>query len=293
MAQQGKVKDAIKQLQQQLPQFESDVATAWVQLQLAKLEGKLDSSMNRLEVLSNLPPSIAQSRAVLATRAAIHQDLGQEFPKDLLNDEDKADLLLLQEKYDQAAPYFANKTDVMSRVKYALCLSYSDPDKALQIWNDLDIQDGPTTELSGDTLEQMPLPRVKVAGRSKGSSLNSPLVAATSTATDGGSKRSRESVLRRRAKQREKHLAKLQERGIDITRPPNPDRWIPKYERSKNRRRGQHKGAQGGFTEKDAAKYDVAARKAEGYNSSAANKNSTAHMSVAGDGGGRRGGRRR
>jgi hypothetical protein len=93
-------------------------------------------SFGRFEQLATQHCTI---RAVLATRAAIHQELGQEFPKDLLKDEDKADLLLHQEKYDQAAPYFANKTDLTSRVKYALCLSYSDPEKALQIWNDLEI----------------------------------------------------------------------------------------------------------------------------------------------------------
>ena len=289
LEQQGKLKDAKKHLQQAVLLFESDICTAWIQLHLAKLDGKLNSAIDKLEILQNLPTRIADSRAVLATRAALHQELGQEqLPADLLNEQDAADLLLLQEKYDQAAPYFATKTDEKSRAKYALCLSYTDtdPQKAMQLWNDLGIiEDAPSTELNGDELEQLPLPRVKASSRS----ITLPVASSSSS-----SKRSHDSVLKRRTKEREKHLASLQLRGLDTTsRGAPPDRWIPKYERSKNRKRGQHKGAQGGFTEKDAAKYDVAARQADGYIPH--NKNSTAHMSVAGDGSSsqRKGGRRK
>jgi signal recognition particle subunit SRP72 len=231
-------------------------------------------------------------------------------------------LLLLQNKYMEAAPYFATQTDVTSRVKYALCLSYTDPLEAIQVWQRLDkdnvVSTMMTTELSGEELEQMPLPLIKstasAAARNASSTVNLLPVAIHGT---NKARRSHDSILRRRAKLREQYLASLdqqqqQQRVSGGTaemsttttlttastnrRPPNPDRWIPKYERSKNRRRGQHKGAQGGFTEKDAAKYDVAARHAEGSAGNNNNKKSTAHMSaVAGDvarrGGG--GGRRR
>ena len=302
-----------------------DLAIAWIQLHLAQLEGKLDSPQHRLECLESLPTRIVQSRAVVATRAALYQKLGQSFPEGLLLEQDAADLLLLQEKYQEAAPYFAKQNDgrtgedVTNRVKYVLCLSHTDPLQAIQVWKDLGIDDidngddttmTATTKLSGEELEQMPLPLIKTARNSAALSI---VPGVTSK-----SRKSHDSILKRRAKLRERYLASLdqqqqEQRVIGSTtapavashvtarRPPNPDRWIPKYERSKNRRRGQHKGAQGGFTEKDAAKYDVAARNAaaaaQGYNnSSTSGKHSTAHIAaVAGDGvrRGGGGGRRR
>ena len=94
-------------------------------------------------------------------------------------------------------------------------------------------------------------------------------------------KNNRESILRKRAKQKEAYLKRLESEGrydpnkIPLTK-PDPERWIPKSQRSYNRRgRGRgggggrynnksNVGAQGGGAgagmEKDAAKLDVAAR---------------------------------
>lgn len=102
----------------------------------------------------------------------------------------------------------------------------------------------------------------------------------------------RESTLRRRAKKREAYLEKLQSDGkYNPDRPvkPDPERWIPKSQRSYNRRgrkgRSKFVGAQGGGTgfgaEKDAAKLDVAARvaaRAEGKETFS--QFSTAHLSA-------------
>ena len=108
-------------------------------------------------------------------------------------------------------------------------------------------------------------------------------------------KKSKEAVLRQRAKKREAHLSKLQQEGkYNPDRPmkPDPERWIPKNQRSyaKRGRKGRHKfvGAQGagGGADKDAAKLDAAARaaaKAEGKDS-ASNKPSTAHLAVSSHG---------
>ena len=123
------------------------------------------------------------------------------------------------------------------------------------------------------------------------------------TTTDGKQKKkSHEAVLRRRARKRAEYVADLEQRGI--ANKLDPERWLPKYERSANRRRrnrgavgGAHKGAQGGVSEKDAAKLDIAARQAaRAAGETDTGGPSTAHMTVtaAGNiGGGRKGGRRR
>ena len=86
--------------------------------------------------------------------------------------------------------------------------------------------------------------------------------------------------LRQRAKKREAYLAKLKAQGKSLTAKPDPERWIPKNQRSYSRRRGKLGGAQGAGagTEKDAARLDVAARKAQG--ALPPPSNSTAHMTV-------------
>jgi len=89
-------------------------------------------------------------------------------------------------------------------------------------------------------------------------------------------KKNRESILRKRAKQREVYLSRLASEGLyDPNKTPlptpDPERWIPKSQRSYNRRGGRGRGrfksnigAQGGGAgagmEKEAAKLDVAAR---------------------------------
>jgi hypothetical protein len=86
-------------------------------------------------------------------------------------------------------------------------------------------------------------------------------------------KKNRESILRKRTKQREAYLSRLESEGLhDPSKPslskPDPERWIPKAQRSYNNRRGRGKyknvGAQGGGAgpgmDRDSAKLDVAAR---------------------------------
>ncbi|KAE9361879.1 hypothetical protein PF008_g645 [Phytophthora fragariae] len=84
--------------------------------------------------------------------------------------------------------------------------------------------------------------------------------------------KSPESIARKRAKRREAHLAKLRARpdynvSIGLVN-PDPERWIPRKQRShgKRGRRGRNRfvGAQGAGmgTEKDALKLDAAARAA-------------------------------
>jgi hypothetical protein len=141
---------------------------------------------------------------------------------------------------------------------------------------------GGISELNGEALECMDIPRfAKQFDNGEGMTSK----ARKSIVTTGGSsthnerkngnynKKSRESILRKRAKQREAYLSRLEAEGkynptnIATTK-PDPERWIPKNQRSYNRRgRGKYKsnvGAQGGGIgvgmDRDSAKLDVAAR---------------------------------
>ena len=105
-------------------------------------------------------------------------------------------------------------------------------------------------------------------------------------------KKNKASVLRYREKKREAYLAKLTEEGkYNPEKPtkPDPERWIPKkqrshYRRRKNRKYGagtSHQGIGGGMEDK---KLDARAR-AAGEINKGGNAPSTAHMSVSSGGG--------
>merc|ERR1711862_905263 len=113
-------------------------------------------------------------------------------------------------------------------------------------------------------------------------------------------------ALRKRAKRRVAYLAKLESEGkYDPQRAPKPDpeRWLPKSQRSYNRRsrgaRGRYKsnvGAQGGGAgmERDAARLDVAARVAAGKSVDGGKHGpSTANIKVSGSGAARKKGKGR
>lgn len=211
-------------------------------------------------------------------------------------------------------------------------LSYTDPSKAedyVGVLHDAVAEgnnNGP--EMDGEALESMDIPRfAKLSGVSGstasggegGSNKVRKMIAATggkgrSTMGDRSKKKNREAILRKRTKQREAYLVRLESEGrytpnkTPLTK-PDPERWIPKSQRSYNRRgRGRGRGggnvgAQGGGAgagmEKEAAKLDVAARvaaaKAGGGTGSGDSKPSTANIKVSSSGQGRKGkgGRRR
>jgi hypothetical protein len=101
--------------------------------------------------------------------------------------------------------------------------------------------------------------------------------------------------LRRRARQREQYLKEK-----ELPHPqPDPERWIPKYERAARRRgRRQHhsnigsRAAQGGsVSAQEALQLDVVARQTARAMGEIDTSRSTAHMTVSGSGGGRTGGK--
>lgn len=247
--------------------------------------------------------------ATTATLAKAYQDRQQpNKAKDLLLTSNSggddgnqiiAEMAMAQENYDEAIRIYeqADASNHEARARLVVALSHVDPQRAMKEWKSLvseglqPEEDGEVVEEEdGETLERRELPRIKHTAVSE----------ALATGTTTGSsdqkknKKSQESILRRREKQRKAHLAKLQERGLyNAARPvqPDPERWIPKHERQKRRRRGgnQSKASQGGVSAKDAAKLDVAAR--ANAEPDALAGPSTAHLTVAG--GARKGGRRR
>eukprot|EP00547_Thalassionema_nitzschioides_P003699 CAMPEP_0194215578 /NCGR_PEP_ID=MMETSP0156-20130528/17488_1 /TAXON_ID=33649 /ORGANISM="Thalassionema nitzschioides, Strain L26-B" /LENGTH=667 /DNA_ID=CAMNT_0038944127 /DNA_START=88 /DNA_END=2088 /DNA_ORIENTATION=+ len=279
LEQQGKVKEAKELLGKQ--NYESDYAQAWTQLHLKRIEGKLETPEDQLIALETCLPSSFQSKpAVAATRAMLYQKTGKTMPGELLDDEQRGDMLLSQGEYEEAIPYFSSRSDPASQANYLLCLTFTDPEKAEEVAKSgLDFE-FPSFDLDAEALEAQELPRLKAVR----ATLSDKTLAVSVISSQP--KRSHESVMKRRAKKREAYVQKLQERGLDTSKAPNPDRWLPKHERrnNKNRRRGQqHRGAQGGYSQADAAKLDVANRAAI-----APSSKSTAHMTVAGGETGRR-----
>mmetsp|Transcript_27257 Transcript_27257/g.57344 ORF Transcript_27257/g.57344 Transcript_27257/m.57344 type:complete len:893 (-) Transcript_27257:172-2850(-) len=233
-----------------------------------------------------------------------------------------AEFRLAKGRYDDAVKVLdglAEEDDSMTaKALLVQALSFADPEKAAELANDLEGAEVINYALDGEALESMEIPRfAKKFGASagEGGSKVRKLIE-TAGGRRGSSigerkKQNREAILRKRAKRREAYLARLQAEGRynpDQTPllKPDPERWIPKSQRSYNRRgrRGRYKsniGAQGGGAgagmEKDAAKLDVAARAAAAKAGvvEGSGKPSTANIKVSGGGGVRKGkgGRRR
>ena len=278
-----------------------DNALLYVQCHLADMEQPdlRSNATQRLALLNSLPCPSAP--AVVASQAALYQELGQtEQAQALVRDNPQvlADLWLAQGDYTQAVALYetADLTDPVNQARYARALTYTDPVRAASYWasvRDATVLEQAVGSVDGAALEKQPLPRYHRTTRR--------LVVDATVATDPAkAPKSHEAVLRRRARQREAHLAALDRRGLKHTTHPDPERWLPKYERSYNRRRRggkggvHHKGAQGGVSDKDAARLDVAARQAARAAGEPAASTSTAHIAAVSSGGpSRKGGRRR
>ena len=194
-----------------------------------------------------------------------------------------------------------------NRAKLVRALTHVDPERAMQLWPDLKsdiIGEGDDSGLlNGADLEQQELPRLKSGKVRKTIAITSLAAASTSSNTKQDSSKSHGAILRRRARDRQTHLDRLAALGLyrpDRPVPPDPERWLPKYERSYNRKRRskgqsqQHRGAQGGVSEKDTQKLDVVAKQQARANGDlgAAGK-STAHLSASGKGASKKSGRKK
>ena len=281
------------------------------------------SPEERLQLLVSLPDSIRTRPAVIASVSLMHQQLGNEEKaqrtmKEAGDDQGLANFYMSQGRYEEAAAIYEsacekNPNDSVACAQLVQALSYTDAKRSRDIWERLCSKTGldpnanqdEEPEVNAADLETRESPRLK---SSRKPVILPPGIPTNekANAVDKG-KKSHEAVLRQRARKREVYLTKLEEKGLyrrDRPSKPDPERWLPKYERSYARRRRnrgatsqQHKGAQGGVSEKDAAKLDVAARqasRASGESGPLTSGRSTAHMTVSTSGAiGRKAGRRK
>jgi hypothetical protein len=264
-----------------------------------------NSVQETIDLLKELPESIRSRKAVTASLASVYHQQGKEqeaeqLLRDTGDDQALAEFAMSQGNYADAAALYekaaADAQDAVATARWVYALSFVDPERAQKVWTEVspDLVDEEDSDVNGAELEKRELPRLKI---SKSRKTDTPAIDEGPTKT----KKSHEAVLRRREKTRDAYLAGLQQKGLyRVDRPtkPDPERWLPKFERSYARRRrnrgGPHKGAQGGVSEKDAAKLDVMARQAARASGEAeSSANSTAHMTVNSAGAGRKGGRRR
>ncbi|KAL9188084.1 hypothetical protein ACHAXT_006462 [Thalassiosira profunda] len=295
----------------------------------------------RLEALASLPAAVRSRPGTIATTAALRASLNHdgEAARLLSSLGDGAAarravaaFQLAQGDYDgavEALQTLVEESDGAAKLEATAllveALSRADPTKAEEYWGTLQealaAETVGETEVDGEALEAMDIPRfAKKAqggdnnGGGGGTAKVRKMIAATGakrgSAVGERAKASREAVLRKRARQRAAYLARLASEGrYDPAKTPptkpDPERWLPKSQRSYNRRgrRGRHKsntGAQGGGAgmERDAAKLDVAARaarKEEGGGGEGGGTPSTANLKVSSGGAARKGkgGRRR
>jgi len=276
-----------------------------------------------ISVLENLPGSIRSRPATIATLSALYGNLGMDDKLANVLDttsgsgmaqKSLADFKLRLGSYEEAVSLYESIILAVKEGKMSLsdpdvlecnvglvkALSYYDVQRAVELASTVLLKAGKSTdrdhenELDGEALELMDIPRL---------SKNSGMVGSSRRSSRGmndskkKNKKNQEAILRQRAKKREIYLEKLQKEGrYNPDRPtkPDPERWIPKNQRSyaKRGRKARQKfvGAQGGGTgagaEKDAARLDAMARanaRAEGKDAFT-QQPSTAHLSVSSGG---------
>lgn len=285
-----------------------------------------------LELMNDLPESIRSSPAAQLTMddlqtAVDNATSGNKTSSTPKSPLEEAGVLFGEGRYEEACRLYESalsggsssntddddETVVDSKLRYVQALAMSGRHEASrELWqsleSSLDEETSPATESlpDGGALENKPLPRSSTAGNSIGKKLAA-TVGSNDDDDDEESKPSREKILRRRAAKRAAYLKKLEAKGkYNPDRPskPDPERWIPKHERSRSSRnnRGSNRGggggrnnnkglnsAQGGGSKLDAERLDAAARRAGRVPANSGP--SSANLKVSS--GGRKGGRRR
>jgi signal recognition particle subunit SRP72 len=291
-------------------------------------EGGASSLFDPIELLSNLPEAIKTRPAILGALSSLYDQAGQHKKcteiidmlsssvissggsSDVQSAKIKSSQYIKTGRYEDAVETIRTVLDgnadlseemhMELTARLVQALSYVNPTEAQELVSSLE-GGGASILLDGDELESRETPRL-----GKGSGV--PVSANTGGGTGGESvekNAKRQAILHRRSRKREAYLQKLEDEGRynpDKPSKPDPERWIPKAQRSYNRRgrRGRQRfvGAQGGGTgagaERDAAKLDAAARAAAKREGIAFGPStvSTAHMEVASGSTRRKGGRR-
>ena len=293
-------------------------------------EDVVSSGPDPIDVLSNLPQAIMTRPAILGVLSSLYDQAGQEdkcteiidmLSSSLVTSGGSSDVetakiessqYIKSGRYEDASSVIRSVLDsdvdlseevhMELTARLAQALSYVDPAEAQELVATLE-EGEESVPIDRDEVESRETPRL---GKGSGA----PVSAKVAGDTGGESiekNAKRDAILHRRSRKREAYLEKLEHEGRynpDKPSKPDPERWIPKAQRSYNRRgrRGRQRfvGAQGGGTgagaDRDAAKLDAAARaaaKREGI-AFGPSKASTAHMEVAGGGSfaRRKGGRR-
>jgi len=293
-------------------------------------------------ILEELPLSLRKRPATIATLCSLYGRLGMddkvekmmETKDEGIEDDDDddnnnnlveykelADFKLRLGMYREAAKIYESILEELEKGNVSLnedeemeckaglvkAMSYFDIERAVAYAEQSSLfdDDNESEEIDGEELEAMEIPQL-----SKGSSGSNRMRKLLGSHRAGEEKQKKsknhEAILRRRAKKREIYLEKLQQEGkYNPDRPlkPDPERWIPKNQRSysKRGRKGRTKfvGAQGigagAGADRDAAKLDAAARaaaKAQGKDIGGSGP-STAHLAVSSNGPIGKSGRRR
>lgn len=293
-------------------------------------EDVVSSAPNPIDVLSNLPQAIMTRPAILGALSSLYDQAGQEDKcteiidmlstsvvaaggsSDVETAKIKSSQYIKSGRYEDAVKVVRSvldsDVDLSEEVHMELtarlvqALSYVDPAEAQELVATLEEGEA-SVPIDRDEVESRETPRL---GKGSGAPVSAKVgddIGGESTEKNA----KRDAILHRRSRKREAYLEKLEHEGRynpDKPSKPDPERWIPKAQRSYNRRgrRGRQRfvGAQGGGTgagaDRDAAKLDAAARaaaKREGI-AFGPSKASTAHMEVAGGGSSarRKGGRR-
>uniref|UniRef100_A0A7S0UGC6 Signal recognition particle subunit SRP72 n=1 Tax=Pseudo-nitzschia delicatissima TaxID=44447 RepID=A0A7S0UGC6_9STRA len=269
-----------------------------------------------LALLKSLPESIQSRPAAQLTiddlQEAVNNSSNNKTKSAPKSPLEEADMLFGEGRYEEACKLYesalsgADDSSMDSQLRYVQALAMSGLHEASRdLWQSLESTVLDETSLTtaplpdGSALENKALPRTVTT--SARSTLSNKL-ASNANDEDDENKPSREKILRRRAVQREAYLKELESKGnYNPDRPtkPDPERWIPKNERSrssKNRNRGggrnNNKGvnsAQGGGSKLDAERLDAAARRAGKTQASSGPSSASLRVSS----GGRKGGRRR
>jgi len=230
--------------------------------------------------LENLPTSIRERPATIATLSALYSNLGMdEKVADVLDStlgsgmaqKSLADFKLRLGSYEEAASLYEStilavvegkmalsKPDVLEcRAGLVKALSYYDIQRAVELASTLPLKQGKIagrdneTEFDGEELEAMEIPRLSKNSGMSGSGRSNQMRKMLGSSRGRNDpqkkkKKKQEAILRQRAKKRELYLEKLQKEGrYNLDRPIKPDaeRWIPKNQRSyaKRGRKGRHK----------------------------------------------------
>jgi len=278
-----------------------------------------------LTLLKSLPESIQSRPATQLTIDDLQDGVDnatstnktKSAPKSPL---EEADVLFGEGRYEEACKLYENSVSggndsssgfLDSQLRFVQALAMSGRHEASQdLWQSLEstiMEDNTPATLSlpdGGALENKALPR-STASSARASISNKLAATGNTLDEDNSEKPSREKILRRRAVKRDAYLKELEIKGkYNRDRPtkPDPERWIPKHERSRSSRGGNrnHRGggrnnnkglnsAQGGGSKLDADRLDAAARRAGKFPASSGP--SSANLKVSS--GGRKGGRRR